>query len=244
MLLAGGCSSARSTLLHRGELDQGWETERFLHGVPITLQVPTHIKLEIVETRYLGLFGVDESVDAAEGARTGRIEWVDSRSIDVPLRSVRHSLIKSAKIFTVDPKRPAAGTLDATLKFGGMNGQYFDQIDYMVEDKTIEAVTGLIAQIAKQGLFGVPTTEVRSGADVDEYLYGVDTVVASGMFSLEAPDLELQVAQFLDRHLNNCHTCQVVPPGVPVPHLQGPVFSEPCPLHVSGGMLCPNCHRH
>lgn len=207
-----GCSSTRSTLLHRGECDNGWEKERLLHGVPITLQVPTHLKVEVVERHYLALV---ES--AAADAQEPEIDWFNAKSAGIPvIRSVRTELIKTAKIFTVDPKRPAAGTMDTTLKFGGVNGQYFDDIDYFVEDKTIEAITGLLGKVAKQGLIGAPTAEggeQRAGKGVDGRLHPVDSVVASRLFSLDAPDFEQQLAAFLKTHLNGCHTCKVLPPG-------------------------------
>jgi hypothetical protein len=248
LLMGLGCSSARSTLLHRGELDQHWETERMLHGVPITLQVPTHIRLEIVEHRYLGLTGLaattpaedSDSAASTDKSLAARIDWLDANSLDVPLRSVRHELIKTAKIFTVDPKRPAAGTMDATLKFGGVNGQYLDQIDYFVEDKTLEAVSELIGKVAKQGLVGAPTAADAAGKGVDEYLYPVETVVASAMFSLDAPDLELQMSQFLERHLNQCHHCQLVPPGVSAARRLPPLIGEPCMVDAgSPGRIAP-----
>lgn len=235
---AHGCTSINSTLLHRDETDQAWETERMLKGVPVTVYVPTHVKLEIVEHRYLGL--VEAELDDMGQAKpnSGRIDWLDEKSIDVPLRSVRHELIKTAQIFTVDPKRPAAGTMDATLKFGGVNGQYFDQIDYFAEDKTLEAIAGLVGKVAPSGLIGKPTAE-GEGESVDEYVHRVDTIVASAMFSLDAPDLELQMAHFLDKNLNDCHTCRIVPPGVVSRNRLAPVSNEPCPIHGSVG--CPSC---
>jgi len=242
LLIAAGCSSVRSTMLHRGELDQGWETERPLPGVPVTVYVPTHVKLEVVEHRYLGLVDVEVQDDGTEDETSGRIEWLDAESIDVPLRSVRHELIKTARIFTVDPKRPAAGTMDATLKFGGVNGQYFDQIDYFAEDETVDAITGLIGQVAPSGLLGVPTAGRDEESDVEAYLQRVDTVVASAMFNLDAPDLELQMAQFMEMHLNACHTCQIVPPGVDLPQRLPSVVVEPCSPHFAAG--CAPCQRN
>lgn len=233
-----GCASIRSTMLHRGEWDQGWETERHLSGVPVTVYVPTHVRLEIVEHRYLGLVDA-EVTDGVVNENSGRIDWLEGDSIDVPLRSVRHELIKTARIFTVDPKRPAAGSMDASLKFGGTNGQYFDQIDYAAEDKTLESIATLIGQIAPSGLLGVPTTDGDVGVDVDAYLHRVDTVVASGMFSLETPDLELQMAQFMEAHLNACHHCQIVPPGVVVPRRLPEVLGGPCFDHAAAN--CPSC---
>ncbi|MCG8648759.1 MAG: hypothetical protein MI861_02940, partial [Pirellulales bacterium] len=55
VIFAPGCSSTRSILLHRGQCDQSWQTERYLNGVPITVQVPTHIKVDVVEHHFLGL---------------------------------------------------------------------------------------------------------------------------------------------------------------------------------------------
>ena len=205
-----GCSSARSTLIQRSETDECWTAQRCLKGVPITVQVPTHIRIDITEHRYLCLIGAE--MDSSDGNKidptTGSIDWMDPQSINAPERSISHEFVKTAKIFTVDPKRPAAGDMDATLAFGGEDGQYFEQIDYNVTDKTITAITDLLGNVAKSGLFGTPTSEGATGKSVSECVHRVDNVVASCLFNLDAPDVELQISEFLQTHLNRCHHCK------------------------------------
>ncbi len=206
-----GCASTRSTFLHRDESDQCWQADRLLDGVPITVHVPTHIKVDITEHHYLGLFNAKHvsEIDDRLNFATGDIQWVSEDAQSAPERSVTHQLIKTAKIFTVDPKRPAAGDIDATLDFGGKDGQYFDKIDYKVDDKTIKAIEGLLGNVAKSGLFGAPTTDRNAPKvdDINKLLHRVDNVVASCIFNLEAPDVEHQIAEFLETHLNRCHSC-------------------------------------
>ncbi|MCG8650020.1 MAG: hypothetical protein MI861_09310 [Pirellulales bacterium] len=152
------------------------------------------------------------------------------------------TLMKTAQIFTVDPKRPAAGTINSTIDFGGVNGQYLDKVAYKVDDQTIEAITGLIGKVAPQGLIGSPTTD-QEDEDVERYLRDYQSVVASGIFSLDAPDLELQIAEFLNTHLNHCHTCQVVPAGVQTPKRLASFVEDPC-VHGAPTAQCPSCKSH
>lgn len=205
-----GCSSSRSTLVERNASDSGWNIIKCLDGVPITVEVPTHIKIEITEHRYLSLQEATCKDDGTAELGTGDVEWLDPNSLKVPERSISHEIVKSSKIFTVDPKRPAAGTIESELTFGGANGQYFDKVDYAVSDTTIAAVQGLLSKVATQGLFGVPTSEGRvAGDDINKLIHRVDNVVASGLFNLDAPDVELQISEFLESHLNRCHDCTI-----------------------------------
>ena len=223
---AWGCSSIRSTLIHRNETNTGWEKERLLCGVPVTVKMPTHLKVTILEHHYL--------------ADTTPPNFVE---LDVPLRSVVTDLIHTDKIFTVDPKRPAAGTLNATMTF---EGQYPKTIDYKVVDKTIQDITTLIQTVAKKGLLPAPQgirtegdVRLKGGSQFDN-LTRVDSVAATAVFDLEAPDLELQVARFLTQHLNGCHTCQIVPPGVEQPQRLPRLLDDPCPRGTDG-VYCPTC---
>lgn len=247
-IIATGCSSMRSTMLHRGECDMEWETERFLNGVPITVEVPTHIKVDVVEHHYLGYapkLDADGSFVRDENNEVEKeVVWLSKDDIGVPARTVNTSLIKTAQIFTVDPKRPAAGTLNQTIDFAGKNGQYIDKIQYKVDDQTIEAITGLVNKIAKKGLVGTPTSdESATSANVDKNLYQVQGIVASGVFSLDAPDVEIQVSNFLDVHLNNCHNCNVVLDDVIPPTQGAPIVGDSC-THGSDVSTCPKCNQY
>ena len=196
------CMSTQSTLLHRDETNQWWQRKGKLKGVPITLKVPTHIKVEVLEHHYL----TNITPSGGGGTETGNLEFVE---LNTPIRSVKTELIETEKVFTVDPKRPAAGSLNASIKF---DGQYFDDIDYDVSDETIADLTNLIGNVARGGLFGNPTT---SGEEVDKRIQQIDSHVASAMFALDSPTVELEIQQFLTKHISGCHTCNVVAPGGP-----------------------------
>lgn len=197
-LISTGCTSIRSVMLARNEHNTAWAQERHLPGVPITLSVPTHLKVAIKEKYYL------TSVSAGGVTRVERVK------LDVPVYRVDHEFINTEKIFTVDFKRPAAGTMDLTLDFKD-DTQYFKQIQHEVKDETIKDVTALLDTLLPAGLGGVPAME---GADIP--VREVESVVAVEIFEIDAPDFELQVAEFLRCHLNQAHDACVMPPGVEV----------------------------
>jgi len=201
-----GCCSFSSTLLHRSEDNSTWDKKRLLQGVPITLTVPTHVRIDVSEKHFLVLNHVDRL--RTDGS-TVRVKAVQRQAAKFPLREVIYHVIETEKIFVVDLKRPGAGTVDATMKIDA-DDQYFDEIRTKVVDETMEQVGNLIAQVAPSGLFGSPTTRV-AGAKVSNRVKQVSNVVASRVFEIDAPDFEYQVRAFLDRHLNCCHDCSVLP---------------------------------
>jgi hypothetical protein len=231
MLVAvAGCNSISSSMLNRLETDDfvgnsNGEPKKHCQtrpykGVPITLRVPTHVDV-----------AVQEKV---------RFSFSDGElcAIRTPKRhlSVDTELIYTDKVFTVDVKRPAAGTADYTLEFGGQtasldNRQYFKELKSKIVDETIEDVTGAIDTVFS----AVPAS--KSGDDNGETLTQRDDVkffdqtrtVAWKRFDVDAADFEMQVAAFVQQHLNGCHSCAGYHASNPVEHAQetAPEVSQP-----------------
>ncbi len=190
-----GCHSIRSTLLTRDESNSCWMTVKHLKGVPITLKVPTHLRVSVVEQHFL------TQVSAGGITKWERVE------VDVPLRVVTVDTIKTEKIFTVDFVRPAAGTLDLTLEMQDKE-QYFSKIQDKVVDETINDVSNLISKVAPGGLFK------PAASDSTASLTPVNSIVATEIFEVDDPMLEIKLNEFLKCHINKSHDAWVAPPGV------------------------------
>ena len=195
LLLTSGCSSIRSTLVTRDTNNQFWEFHKRLKGVPITLKIPTHIKVYVFDKHYLELVNVGDQ------------QVVQPIELDVPVRDFATEFIFTDKIFTVDLKRPAAGTFNS--KFDLSEDQYFEKIQHNVTDETIEQVTNLFTKLIPTGQLGIfnPVSDVGE-ADIQE----VKSLAAVGVFELNAPDFEQQIMDFINCHINKSHDAFVVPP--------------------------------
>ena len=211
-----GCTSMRSIFLHRDESNTSWTKERRLPGVPITLRVPTHLRVTVVEKHFLVV---------NSGTGETRVTRVNLPS---PIRAVTHELVYTEKIFTVDFKRPAAGKMKLSAEF---ENQYFKKIEHEVEDETIEQVANLLSKIAPGGLFS-PASIGESKAFADN-VQEVDSVVAVRLFEIDEPDFEEQLTAFLDCHVNQSHDAWVSPPGVeeirrlPLTQFSGNAYRDP-----------------
>lgn len=195
MLSLSGCKSSRSTFLLRDETNSFWEKKR-ANGIPMTLKVPTHVKLYIYETHYL---------EAVEVGGVSRVQYVE---LPVVLRDFGQEFIKTEKVVMVDFKRPAAGTFNLSLD---LDDQYIDTVKQDITDETLSEVNAMLSTIVggfPQGFN--PQSEGGSRVDVKE----VKSVVAVGVFEIDAPDFEVNVMQFLNCHLNQSHDAWAVPPGV------------------------------
>lgn len=194
VIALGGCTSITSTMLTRDESNQFWTRKGDLKGVPITLKVPTHAQLTVFERHFL----VKNANDA-----TYRL------TLPYVVRDFSQEFIYTEKIFTVDFKRPAAGTYNLRLNL--TDDQYIQQLQHDVTDNTIAQVTSLVTQLVPQGL-RAETANV--GEKVDELIEEVQSVVAVGMFEIDAPDFEDQMTAFIDGHLNQAHDAWITPPHV------------------------------
>jgi hypothetical protein len=187
-----------STMVTRDESNQTWTRHRCLQGVPITLKVPTHVKVYVIEHHYLQLVPCADGVD-----RTRRL------TLPYVVRDFAQEFIYTEKIFTVDFRRPVAGTYNLHLDM--TEDQYIEKVQHDVTDQTIAEVGNLIKAAAPGGLLPSPRGATDSP---DDFLYEVTSVVAVGIFEIDAPDFEQQLSGFLNCHLNQAHDAWVVPPPV------------------------------
>ena len=202
-----GCTSISSTLVNRTDSDvfignsdgkpSSHESATPYKGVPITLRVPTHLDVAIKESIWLDKSGTTICYVKA----TNRHLFVETK------------LVETDKVFTVDVKRPAAGTLTYTLGFGDNdpaknldNSQYFKSIAASIVDTTINDVNTSLQTLLPtiQKLAAKPT----GAGDNIENLIEENRVVAWKRFDLDAPDFEAQVACFVELHLNACNSCK------------------------------------
>lgn len=220
-----GCNSIRSTLLTRDESNVGWERHGHLDGIPITLKVPTHIKLYVYDKHYLELVNMPDNS-----------KQIVPAELDVPIRDFAQEFLYSEKIFTVDFKRPAAGTTNLRLEMS--DEQYFNKIQHDVTDETIAKVNELVKKFTptNRSIFGNPVSaEAEAAPKVKE----IKSLVAVGLFDVDAPDLELQMMNFLNCHINQAHDAWVAPPTVS--HISRVPISGNPQVPYPSVPFCPDC---
>ena len=207
-----GCTSVKSTALNRTETDvfignsngkpRAHCAARPFNGVPITLRVPTHLDIVIKEKIYLKL--------GEERGSLSRLK-ADKRSLFVETQ-----IIETDKVFTVDPKRPAAGQLDYTMKFGADesgadggkdNSQYFSSLNSRIQDDTIKDITGALKAVTDSLAAKTNIGDGDSKAPAPILVPDIRTV-AWRRFDIDACDFEQQVADFVAIHMNSCNSCQ------------------------------------
>lgn len=208
-LFGAGCTSTTSTILQRLDGDElvgssnGHNT--LLHankpfkGIPITVSVPTHVDIRIDETLYFK----KESMEPIA---------LSSRHL-----TAHPTIVTSDKLISVDPKRPAAGTLDYNLTFPTptddyRRDQHFNKITYNVDDQTIKTITSILKDVVPTLGIGAKKTkgfesDSPDGSGSSDSLQIIVRTVAWKRFDLSAPDLEPCIAEFVATHLNNCHSC-------------------------------------
>lgn len=209
---AAGCTSISSTFLQRQDDDALFgisngkagihQTARPFKGIPVTLKIPTHLDISVVET----LIFVDEP-------NSGKLTNLPmtKRHLDVV-----PEIQVSDKVFTVDLKRPAAGTMDYEIEFqdGKDNPQYFNQVSYHVVDQTLKDITGVIANLKPISPLNARPTGRASGAKLKEgenpTLEPMTRTVAWKRFDLNSVSFEDDVLAFVNLHLNDCHSCGLV----------------------------------
>lgn len=202
-----GCNTISSTLLQRSEDNCNWQRGPYSQGIPITLKVPTHIRVEVYEKQFIHKNG-DE------------YKPVD---MDVKIRRVDSEIIKTDQIFTVDPKRPAAGSLTTNVT---LQDQYLKTIAYNAEDRTINDINEVLNDLTDGGILAPPEpgktnekekAKAKQDADAERSkpfpdLIEIDSLVAAKVFDLADPNLEPSIKAFLDCHMNNCHSCETSAP--------------------------------
>ncbi len=216
VLVSIGCTGIGSHFLHRDETNAEWEQEK-LRGVPVTVKVPTHVKVSVIEQRYF--------YTNAEGEPPTEIPNC-SRVID-------YEFITTSRLFTVDPKRPATGTSSWEID---LEGQYPKSVKNDVSDLTIQQVSVAIETIAKSGgigkLFKAPKGKSAS-EDSIAGMRGIDesesqkytvfpSIVASRIFAVDDPMLEAHVEEFMNQHVNCPPEQLAVPEVLPLPMMAVP----------------------
>lgn len=194
-----GCTSFKSTMLNRLD-DNSFvgnsngmsfrnNATRPFKGVPVTLQVPSHLDVFIDEVVYLTHNG-----DQLDAVNTGR------------LLNVRTQIVKTKKVVFVDFKRPGSGTLELDTKFSDQ--QYFTSIDSKLTDTTIKDSAALVAQAAS--MFSGTKASAGDQATPPKY-FKQSRVVAYKRFDINEPDYEQQLEAFVETHLNQCDSCEQSP---------------------------------
>lgn len=203
-----GCNTISSTLLQRSEDNCSWQRGPYSQGVPITLKVPTHIRVEVYEKQFIHNDGKEyKPVD-----------------LDIKIRRVDSEIIKTEQIFTVDPKRPAAGSLTADVT---LQDQYLKTIAYNSNDRTIKDINEVLDTLTDAGGILAPPNPAKTNENKkkenqkeaeekreEEFrdVIEIDSLVAAKVFDLSDPNLEPSIKSFLDCHLNNCHSCETSAP--------------------------------
>lgn len=205
-----GCSSVKSTVLNRTQDDvffgnsngnpDGNCAARPFNGVPITLRVPTHLDIAVKETILLRTFGSGDKMLLVR--------------LQTPIRqlSIEAKLVETDKVFTVDVKRPAAGTLDYTMEFGDKTGdldntQYFKQIKSHIVDKTVQDADKALQTVLPLLRKATPASAGDTASDLAAQVITETRTVAWKRFDLDTPDFEMEVGCFVEQHLNCCNNC-------------------------------------
>lgn len=188
----------KSTMLTRDESNQCWDKVDHLPGIPITLKVPTHVKVYVYDRYYL------------QTVERGGIKVIERLKLPYPVRDFSQEFIYTEKIFTVDFKRPAAGAFNLHLQM--TDDQYIQKVEHDVTDQTITAVGKLLQQLGTKNLLG--RTASLTENDPLSQLPQVNSIAAVGVFEIDAPDFEQQLSEFINTHLNQAHDAFVVPPYV------------------------------
>ncbi len=204
-----GCKTMTSTMLNRTDNDMfvgNSDGEPGLHcdaepfdGIPITIKVPTHFDVAILETYYL----------AAHDNRLVELS-MNHRSFDVDAK-----IVETEKLFTVDFPRPASGTLAYNLDMDP-ESQYFKQIKNEITDNTIKDVAAAIGKVAPAIAKLTSAGKAKLSDDLKKNLIVESRTVAWKRFDIDSPDFEEQVRCFVEVHINQCNTCRTnMAPAVP-----------------------------
>tara|TARA_R110002020_G_scaffold274412_2_gene489616 strand:+ start:21 stop:677 length:657 start_codon:yes stop_codon:yes gene_type:complete len=202
-LAVSGCKSFSSTMLNRlddnsfmgnsnGQTMHNGKTRPY-KGIPITLEVPSHLDIYIDEIYYMNMNNGSEASDPYR------------------MLNVRATIIKTDKVFTVDFKRPGAGTLDLNLDFDA-NEQYFKKITSKIEDETIEQIGTSLSSFINtiQGQKTSASPDDINLLQANGFLRDERTV-AYRRFDINSPSFECEVEEFVNHHLNNCNVCGTMP---------------------------------
>jgi hypothetical protein len=179
------CTSIKSTFVHRDPSDTNWIGEGQMKGFPVTLLVPTHLRVSLVERRYYA--------SATDGVK---LVTVGSNEKGDPLVTYdfAHEFIQQKKVVMVDFKRPAAGTGNMAATIDKDTG-YFTQLSNSIEDKTIETIGTQV-----NSLLGTVLGGKRSGAGgvtgETGKISAIESVIATTYLDLNDPEWQHKLREF------------------------------------------------
>lgn len=190
LVVISGCRSSSSTMFSRNESNSAWCQFEQVDGIPITVKIPTHLKLYVYDKYFLEI----DKIAGSERLATA----------DIPvLRDFAHEMVYTEKVVMVDFKRPAAGS--ANLKVDFTEDQYIKNYTQDITDETLQRVNELVATT-------LPSFFEASGGSepqkIEDRIKEVKSIVAVGMFEVDDPNFEMQVQQFLQDHVNCSAACQ------------------------------------
>lgn len=219
-----GCRSIESTFIQRNPFTNEIAGTS-LDGYPITLKVPTHVRVTLYQNHFL--------TGTADSWQLIQVEGASG-----PLSAVSFStqLVETEKIFTIDHKRPLAGQIQYGVNF--TEDQYIDEFSEAATEDALRQSTIAMARtidILQGGSPGARTDAQRTRtlkdagltfdslydstaapkprlAPTEAFVGGFDpdtvpgdpvsSVLATDLFEIEDPEFDLKVASFLQ-----CHTC-------------------------------------
>ncbi len=208
LIALSGCHTFRTTALDRCEdnalvVNPGHP----LKGIPVSLRVPTHLELNVIETTYW------EKQDNP-GKKPTLVPLHTCRTT----RTVKHNICYTEKVFLVDPVRPGAGTQaygftftsnkEGNTKDAGKG--YLDKVTYKIDDTTIKESANLLAD--SLSLINAFTVSSANSPNLNtSRLVATDRTVAYTRLDINSCSFESDVEQFLDINVNQapnaCTTC-------------------------------------
>lgn len=204
-----GCNTFRTTAVDRCENDAlVVNPEHPMKGIPVSLRVPTHLELSVIETTYW------EKQDNP-GQKPTLVPLHTCR----PTRTVSHNVCYTEKVFLVDPVRPGAGlqAYGFTFKSNKEGNEkdagkgYLDKVAYKIDDQTITESANLLAD--SLSLINAFTVSSANQPSTNEgRLVATDRTIAFTRLDINSLCFEDDVAQFLDVNVNRaCSSCTICP---------------------------------
>jgi hypothetical protein len=219
---ATGCASMKTTFFTRHEDETLCkDNEHPINGVPVMVNVPTHLEVKIQETIHLV-----KNPDTTEVMLLNDMAPSEHRIL-----AVEPQLHYTEKMFVLDPKRPFSGSASYGMQFASSiktptkesktgqpsganasamdaNGHgYLRSLNYSVDDKTITNAIDLIASLGPMLASPVAKSKSQDEAKIPVGLHTTTRTVAYGLFDLASPSFEDELNAFLQLNLNNCSSC-------------------------------------
>ncbi|MGB7323421.1 MAG: hypothetical protein WBD31_01020 [Rubripirellula sp.] len=207
LVLVGGCNTFRTTAIDRCDNDcLVVNPNRPMKGIPVSLRIPSHLELNVIETTYWEKKDIVGSKPTLVPIHTCR-----------PTRTVEHKLCYTEKIFLVDPAKPCAGTQAYGFAFQSKDSDdaskagkgYLKNVTYKVDDQTIKESANLLA--SSLSLINAFSVNANQGMPNEGSLVSTDRTVAYTRLDINSPAFENEVEQFLELNVNQQRSCTACP---------------------------------